>query len=224
MTKKKEQKPLDEIRETILHFFYDTHKKASSPKKVRLKILEAKSGLKELGLSGNEVVSNMEYLIDGGWLSRETEQKEFTTPKGVKVPSETHLYKASNKTIDHFDKGKSIFMKQDGSGINITNIQGVTTLTVGDNNDVVVNAELSDLWSKLEDFNKSIREGKLSDEDKLNYTSEIKTIQTQLQKQKPDKSIISKAWDNLKNLASGAETLSTIYSTISPIIKALIGI
>lgn len=224
MAKKKEQKPVDEVREIILRFFYDTHKRATSPKKVRLKILEAKSGLKELGLSGSEVVSNMEYLIDGGWLTRETEQKEFTTPKGVKVPSETHMYKASNKTIDHFDKGKSIFMKRDGSGINITNIQGVTTLTLGDNNEVVVNAELKDLWSKLEGFNKSIKESKLSDEDKLNFTSEIKTIQTQLQKQNPDKSIISKAWDNIKRLASGAETLSTIYSTISPLIKALIGI
>lgn len=222
MPKKKEQKPVDEIREVILRFFYDTHKNASSPKKVRLKISDAKAGLKEIGISGKEAVSNIEYLIDGGWLTKEVEEKEFTTPQGVKVPQKTAQYKASNKTIDHFDKGESIFKRNDASGINITNIQGVTTLTVGDHNNVVVNSEMKELWSKLDELNNVIKQSNLPDKEKLDYSSDVETIQRQLQKPQPDKTIVQKAWDNLKKVAGVAGSLATLYSIIEPLIKTIL--
>jgi hypothetical protein len=221
-SKKKEQKSADEIRETILRFFYDRHKNASSPKRVRLKISDAKSALKELGISGKEAVSNIEYLIDGGWLIKEVEEKEYTTPKGVKIPQKTPQYKASNKTIDHFDKGESIFKKNEASGINITNIQGVTTLTVGNNNDIIVNSEMKGLWSKLDELNNSIKHSNLSDKEKLDYSSDIETIQSQIQKPQPDKTIIKKAWNNLKKVAGVAGTLATLYSKIEPLIKIIL--
>jgi hypothetical protein len=222
MARKKESKSVDEIREIILRFFYDKHKNASSPKKVRLKISEAKAGLKELGISGKEAVSNIEYLIDGSWLTKEVEEKEFTTPQGVKVPQKTAQYKASNKTIDHFDKGESIFKKNEASGINITNIQGVTTLNVGDHNNVVVNAKMKDLWTKLDELNNEIKQSDLDDKEKLDYSSDIETILRQLQKPQPDKTIIQKAWDNLKKVAGVAGSLATLYSAIQPLIKAIL--
>mgnify|MGYP006291348695 CR=1 FL=1 len=222
MAKKKVQKPVDDVREEILRFFYERHKNASSPKKVRLKISEVKSALKELGISGKEAVSNIEYLIDGGWLNRETETKEFTSKSGVKIPSETHYYKASNETIDHFDKGESIFKKNEAPGINITNIQGVTTLTIGNNNDVTVNSEMKDLYSKLDELNNKIEESSLSDAEKLDYCSDTETIKKQLQKPEPDKTIIKRAWENLKALGQVTGSLATTYNAIAPLIQAII--
>jgi len=187
-----------------------------------LKINDAKRDLKGLGISGKEAVSNIEYLIGGGWIDKEIEEKEYTTPQGVKVPSKTPQYKASNKTIDHFDKEISFFKKNDVSGINITNIQGVTTLSVGDNNNVVVNSEMKDLWTKLNDLNNAIKQGDLPDTDKLDYSSDVKTIQSQLQKPKPDKTIIQQAWTNLKRVADVTGPLATLYSAISPLIDAIL--
>ena len=91
----------DEIREDILRFFYDTHKSASSPKQIRLKITDVKRGLKAMGISGKEAMTNIDYLIEGGWIKKEVETKQIPTPKGGVYPAATSYYKASNKTIDH---------------------------------------------------------------------------------------------------------------------------
>lgn len=222
MKKKEISRSVDEIREKILHFFYDKHKNASTPSRVRLKISEARKGLKEIGISSKEAISNIEYLIDGGWINKEIERKEFTTKTGVSVPSDTAYYKASNKTIDHFDEGKSIFRKNELNGINITNIQGVTTLTVGDSNDVVVNTEFVGLHAHLDKLINGIKlSSELEDEDKLNYVAEIKTIKAQLMKPLPDKGIIKTAWEKLGKIAT-VSGLITFFQQIEPLIKSLL--
>lgn len=222
MKKKKSEKPIDEIREVILRFFYDRHKKASSPKKLKLKISEAKTGLKELGISSAEAISNIEYLIDGGWLKKEVEEKKFTTRSGVSMPSETSYYKASIKTIDHFDNGESIFKKKESGGINITNIQGVTNVINGEGNTVTVNSKFENLYGHLDKLSQEIKESNIGDESKLNYVSEVETIKSQLQKPQPDKTIVHKAWGNLKGLASVAGSIAAIYTTLEPLVKALL--
>ena len=222
-SKKKEPKPVDEVRETILRFFYDKHKNASSPKKARLKISDAKAALLEIGITGKEAVSNIDYLVDGGWLKKEVEEKEFVTAGGVRVPSKTPYYKSSNQTIDHFDKGQSIFKKNDIGGINITNIQGVTAVNVGDSNQVIVNASLAGAHADLEALKEATRQtNQITDQEKLDTISDIETIQAQTKKTAPNKSIIANAWSGLVKLAKIGGKIADLYGKIKPIIEALI--
>jgi len=53
----------DEIREAILKFLYEKHKKARSLKSARASMKELKDELKKLGLKEQEIVSNLDYLI-----------------------------------------------------------------------------------------------------------------------------------------------------------------
>lgn len=65
MPKKKEilEKNSDEVREIILRFFYDIHKRATSPKGMKLMISAVKSSLKERKLESKEIISNLDYLV-----------------------------------------------------------------------------------------------------------------------------------------------------------------
>jgi hypothetical protein len=196
----------DEIRETILKFFHDVYEKARSLKSSRLKISAVKKGLKLQGLTEQEIVRNLDYLIQTGWVLKEAESYQLRTERGI-VTTRTEHFKISDKGIDHFE-GISAFQRAHPlTGINITNIQGVTI--VGDGN--VVNAQYSDLYGNLSLLAEEImKSDKFSDEEKLNYRAEINTIKSQLSKTTPDKSIVAKAWDKLKPIATVAGIVSFV--------------
>lgn len=213
----KPKKAKDEICEIILKFFYNVHKNARSLKKARLKISAVKKALKREGLTEREIVSNLDYLIQTNWVKKEVESRQVRTSRGtINVPIEH--YKISDKGIDHFE-GISRFQRlHEPAGINITNIQGVTI--VGDRN--IVNAQFADLYRSLGLLSEEIlKSDKLSDEDKLNYTAEIDTIKSQLSKTVPDKSIVAKAWEKLKPLATVAGVAS-FFEKVLTLIKTLL--
>lgn len=216
------QKSVDEVRGIILKFFYDVHKKASSPKKIRLKILEVKSGLKAVGIDSKEAISNIDYLIGGGWIVKEEETRQITTRCGA-VSSKTITYKASNKTIDHFE-GPSKFQKPNEgiSGINITNVHGITSVAVGDSNHIAVNTKFLDLHRQLDLLSNAIsKSAAFTDEQKLNQVADINTIKAQLMRPEPDKSIIRQAWERLSQLATAAGVID-FFQKVAPLIKELL--
>ncbi|MDH5451623.1 MAG: hypothetical protein OEX77_12160 [Candidatus Bathyarchaeota archaeon] len=197
-------KSKDEIRETILRFLYDTYKTARSLKRSRVKISVIKRNLKQQGLTEQEITSNLDYLIQTDWVIRETESYQLRTKRGI-IDTRSEYYKISDKGIDHFE-GASRFQKSHPpTGINVTNIQGVTI--VGDGN--IVNAKYSDLYGNLGLLSEEVmKSDQFTDEQKLNYHAEINTIKSQLSKTSPDKRIIAKAWDKLKPLATVAGIVS----------------
>lgn len=219
--KEKIKRSNDEIREVILKFFYEIYKKATSPKKMKLTITEVKRGLKNLGLESKEVMPNLEYLIQTNYIIKEEES--YQVRKGQSTfYSKKFYYKASDKTINHFE-GPSKFQKLDKSisGINLSNIQGVTTIIVGDAN-VVSNAQYVDLYKTLDILAQEIRKSRfLKDEDKLSYVGEVETIKSQLMKPKPDKNIIRQAWENLKPLATVSGIVS-FFKQVAELIGSLI--
>lgn len=217
--KQKIERSSDEIREIILKFFYEVHKRAATPKKMRLKISEVKSSLKDRGLKSNEIISNLEYLIQTGWILKEEETTQIRTKKGL-FPSKATYYKASDQTVNYFE-GASRFQRVEKSysGINITNIQGVVTL--GDEN-TIVNVQYPDLYRELALLSGVIRKSSpLSDEEKLNYTSEIETIKAQLSKTQPDRDIISKSWERLRPLATVAG-IASFFEKVGILIGGLV--
>ncbi|MBA7715978.1 hypothetical protein ES703_125037 [subsurface metagenome] len=218
--KEKVSKTPNEIRDIILKFFYKLHKKASSPKKSKIGILDLKRNLKEQNVGGNDVTSNLDYLVQTRWVVKEVEIFQIKTKKGMFVSSKKILYKASEKTMDYFE-GISKFQKVDRSlsGINITNIKGITV--IGDQN-IIVNENYEKLYKSLGILSEVLRKDcTLSDEEKLNYSSEIETIKSQLSKKEPDRGIIKKIWEKLKPLAT-LSGIATFFQQTSQLISSLL--
>ena len=210
----------DEIRKIILEHLYKIHKKARSLKKARVSIKDLKKGLKERGLREQEIIRNLDYLIQSGWVTVEREETEFKTPRGFTRKQVKEYYKISDSGINYFE-GPSEFQRvaKSFSGINITNIQGVTV--VGEQN-VVVNTQYLDLYRRLSLLSEAVRNsGQLNDKEKLEYVMEIETIKDQLAKPSPDKNIIKLAWEKLKPLAT-VSGIMTFFKQVAEIIGGLI--
>jgi len=198
------EKSNDEIREMILRFFYDAHRRASSAKRMRLKISEFKRSFKDSGIKSSDLLNNLDYLVQTGFIVKEEDTRQITTSKGTFL-SKTVYYKASHTTMDYFN-GISKFQKVDKSTprVDVTNVQGVTNIVSGDSN-VIINTQYVDLYKNLDLLSDVIlKSASLSNEQKLNHIGEINTIKAQLSKTDPDKSVIRKAWEKLQPLASVA--------------------
>jgi len=209
----------DELRKAILKYFYDKHKSSRSLSGSKQKISKIKADLKKTGMDERQIAANLDYLILTGWVLEVAEPYQFVTGGRV-LAKKTMTYKISDKGIDCFE-GPSQFQKfSPFSGINITNIQGMTIL--GDGN--IVNAQYNDLYNSLNDLSGEIKgSGSFTDEQKLNLVSEIETIKSQLSKGTPDKSILSRAWGKIKPLAeiaSVAEFVEKAWNLLRPIISA----
>jgi hypothetical protein len=209
----------DEVRKAILEYLYRIHD-ARSLKSARASIGQLKQDLKKLGLKEREIVRNLDYLIQSRWVTVETEETEFKTPRGFIKKQVKPYYKISDIGITYFE-GPSEFQRvsKSFSGINITNVQGVTV--VGDQN-VVVNTQYLDLYRRLSLLSEAVRgSAQLSDKEKLDYVTEIETIKDQLAKQSPDKSIIRLAWEKLKPLATVSGVMS-FFKQVAELIGRLL--
>jgi hypothetical protein len=191
----------DTARKAILKFLYEVHEKARSRKSNRASVSELKRELKKLGFKEQDIVSELDYLIEAGWVKVETEDYEFTTPRGFVRKQTKEYYKISDAGINYFE-GPSEFQRVEKSisGIKVTNIQGVTV--IGDSNNVV-NLQYLDLFRSLSFLSEVVRTSdQLTDEEKLNYIKDMDTIKDQLAKPSPDRSIVKLAWEKLKPLAT----------------------
>jgi len=208
----------DEIRESILEFLFSIHQKARGIKSTALTISKIKTALKQKGLREREIVSNLDYLVQTEWVHEERETYPITSG-GRQITAQRVTYKISEKGIDHFE-GPSKFQRPHRvTGINVTNIQGVTVI----GNDNFVYNQYSDLYRSLNLLDEEIRRSDhFSDEEKLNYRAEIDTIKSQLAKPKPNRGILKSAWEGLKALAtiSGvAQLFLRIKTLIEPLIQ-----
>jgi len=149
----------DDVRKSILDFLYKVHKSARGRESTRVSRSELKTELKKLGLKESEIASNLDYLIQSGWVKVEFEESEFKTPKGFVRKQKKEYYKISDIGINYFE-GPSKFQRVEKSisGINITNIQGVTI--IGDQN-IVVNTQYIDLFRKLSLLSEAVRNSSL---------------------------------------------------------------
>jgi len=208
--------PDDVKRDAILRFLYQRHKTTRSIGKLPIGIRDLQSEMKKQHrMSQADVASNLDYLIQVQWVREVVKERDFTTPKGMKVSQEQVKYKISDTGINHLESG-SVFKKpQAASHVNITNIKGVTVL--GDGN--IVNAEFTDLSRAIDELDRAVGESHaLSDEQKLDASADLSTIRAQIAKTKPDRSILAAAWASLKaiatvgGVASAAEHVGSLIS------------
>lgn len=199
------ENPNDEIRRQILQYFYDRNSNATSrfgKKGSAVKISDAKRELKQRhGLTQKQVMSNLTYLIDRGWVKTIDQEKTFRV-KGGTVPSVVTWYEVAAPGIEKIE-GESEFQPPDRyAGINIT-ATGSNVITLGDGN--VVNAQYADLHTELNALKEAVAVADtLTEAQKLDISVDIESIKDQLAKSHPNKSIVRTLWDSVQGAVTAA--------------------
>jgi hypothetical protein len=214
--------PNDEIRKQILRYFYERNDSATSKfgkKGSAAKISDVKRELKErFGLSQSQVMSNLTYLIDQGWVKTVDVEKTVTV-KGGTIPSTVTWYEIAAPGIDAFEETSEFQQVPRYEGINI-NATGSNIITLGDGN--VVNAEFQELHHTLTELKTAIaKSDTLSEEQKLDMSVDIESIKDQLAKTKPDKTIIGHLWSGLEKAAAVAGLVEAVEK-VRPFIESLL--
>lgn len=218
-----ETNPNDEIRRQILQYFYERNANATSrfgKKGSAVKISDVKRELKSLhGLTQQEVMSNLTYLIDRGWVKTVDQEKSVATKGGTTVPSVVTFYEVSALGIERIE-GPSEFQPRDRyPGINIEAV-GANVITLGDGN--VVNVQFRQLFRQLTELKEAItRSDQLTEQDKLEVAVDIETLKDQLAKSYPDPEVTRRLWPRIEkaaNLAGLAGFALEVASTIQNLI------
>jgi hypothetical protein len=209
----------DVHRDRILRFLYERHRSARGPAKILIGIRDLQKEMRNsYRMSQQEVSSNLDYLVQVGWVREVVKERSFTTPGGMELSQEQVKYKISDIGINHLQAG-TMFKKPESTGqVNITNVKGVTI--VGDGN--VVNTQYTDLSRALDDLDKKLSTTpKLSDEQKVEAVADLSTIRAQIAKQHPSHEIVRAAWHSLESIATIAGVLDAFVRTkdlLSPLL------
>jgi len=213
MAKKKPMSPEKsnaEIRQILLHYFYDRNRNATSARGKKgsaVRISDLKRELKALhDLTQQQVQSNLTYLLSQGWVEEVTVEKEFQTPRGTMMPAVTSFFQITAPGIDKIE-GPGEFTMPKFHGIKIE-ATGQNIITLGDGNQI--NAQFGDLGKALADLREGITSSQGPEADKMNWVADIETIQSQLAKPTPNRGIIAAAWSAIKGAAIIAECIPLV--------------
>ena len=212
----------DQLRKLILQYFYDRNQNATSEKGQRgshVKISDVKKELKKLhGLTQTQVMSQLNYLISSGWVSKVSEERTFRTPRGTQQPSLKEWYVISASGIDKIEGSSSEFIRQNPySNINITAVNSAVQLGSGN----VVRESFVGLANELERLGESIVEANISEEEKISIVADIETINGQLAKREPNREIVRAAWHAITS--NKAAMLITSGSAIVRAMESILG-
>lgn len=192
----------NEIRQLMLNYFYQRNKNATSSKGKKgsaVKISDIKAELKDQHqLTQQEVQSNLTYLISQGWIEEQKVEKQIQAIGGTVIPSATRFYQITAEGIDKIE-GQGEFTMPKFHGIKIEAI-GQNIITLGDGNQV--NAQFGELGKALVELRQAITESDASEGEKLGLVADIETIQSQLAKPQPNRSIVAAAWNTIKGAAA----------------------
>jgi hypothetical protein len=191
----------NEIRTIMLRYFYDRNFAATSArgkKGYAVKISDIRKELKAShDLSQQEVMSNLNYLLSQGWVEEDKVEKSVPLRTGTVIPQSTSFYKITAAGIDKIE-GPGEFTMDKFKGIKIE-ATGQNIITVGDGNQV--NAKFQDVAGALVDFKQALlKSTEISETQKLDIVADIDSIQSQLAKEKPNRTIIQGAWEAMKKL------------------------
>jgi len=192
----------NQIRRLLLQYFYDRNKNAKSSmgkKGSAVKIRDIKADMKSAnGLKQQEVQSNLTYLLSQGWVEEKSIEKQVVARGGTVIPAVTKYYQVTAAGIDKIE-GPGEFTVQRFHGIKIE-ATGQNIITLGDGNQV--NARFGELGEALAELRDAITESDAPEAQKLSLVADIDTIQSQLAKPEPSKTIIHSAWEAIKGAAS----------------------
>jgi len=199
--KKKETKiyTSDEVRQKILSYLGECRRRARGLDSLMASSSDIKKAMAKEGISQNDAIQNLDYLVQHSWVDEKIIRRPFKTPRGIEIPNEKHLFGLSEIGLK-YNEGESEFDRTSVfSGINITNIGGVTV--VGSNN--IVRNEFVDILRAFNQLESAVKiSDKLSEEQKLDVQADIQTVKNQLSKSQPNKSIVQKAMESISFVGS----------------------
>lgn len=216
------QRSNDEVRRLVLKYFYDRNKTATSTMGKRgsaVKISDVKRELKTRNeLTQQEVQSNLTYLLSQGWVEEKAVEKQVQARGGIVIPSTTKYYIITSAGIDKIE-GPSEFTRDRFQGIRIE-ATGQNIITLGDGNQV--NAKYRDVGEALAQLREAIKESHdLEEASKLDLVTDIDSLQDQLAKTEPNRSVVQAVWATIKSAATVAG-LADAVSNLAPHIQALL--
>src|SRR5437764_9829863 len=81
--------PDDEKRDHILRFLYERHKTTRGIQKIPIGIRDLQREMKaRFSMKQPEVASNLDYLVQVGWVRKVTKERSFKTGKGMEISAE----------------------------------------------------------------------------------------------------------------------------------------
>ena len=191
--------PNDKIRDAILRHLYAVHQRARGPRAVAIGIRKIQQAMKSAGIKQADVNSNLDYLVQKGWVRRVVEARSYRTAGGTLRSSEKIEYKISDVGIDRLEGASTYERRAAFAGVNITNIRGVTVVGAGN----VVNTQFTDLAQLLGELENEVRTSEMIGEtERLNALADLGTIQTQLSKPEPDDGIVQRAWKSVEAVST----------------------
>lgn len=215
--------PNDKTRHQILSWFYERNASATSQygkKGSAVKISDVKAGLKaKHGLTQQQVMANLTYLIDKGWLNKSEVEKTVRVQGGT-VPSTVVWYEISSAGIDKIEGESEFQVNPRYAGINI-NATGTNVITLGDGN--VVNADFTKLHSALTTLESAVAKTALPEVEKLDVSVDIESIKDQLAKRQPDKTIIRRLWQRVQEVATVGGFVDAVQK-VTPLISGLLAV
>lgn len=224
MPKKAQKRPQrsdDDIRRIMLQYFYDRNKHAKSymgKAGAAVNISTLRADLKaSRGLNASEVVSNLTYLLSQGWVEEKRVEKTVRTPGGT-VPSVTSYYIITAAGIDKMG-GPSEFMRDRFQGIKIE-ATGQNIITLGDGNQV--NVQFRDVGEALAALREAIKESRtLEEAAKVDLVVDVDSIQDQLAKREPNKTVLQTLWTGIERVATAHDFVEAAVR-VAPLIAALL--
>ena len=202
----RETNPRDEIRRKILGYFYGRNERATSKfgkNGSAVKISDVKRDLREAdGLTQQQVVSNLNYLLDRGWVKPIEQRKEVRTRGGTTVPSVVTFYEVTAQGIERIEGGSEFAPRDRYLGINIQ-ATGQNVITLGDGN--VVQVDYRQLFQQLSELKQRLIESDALPEDaKFDAAVDIETVKDQLAKPTPDREVVNRLWPRIARAADMA--------------------
>jgi hypothetical protein len=163
------------------------------------------------------VQSNLTYLLSQGWVEEKPITKTFSPKGGSVVTSVTSFFLITADGIDKID-GPGEFTMDRFHGVRIE-ATGQNIITVGDGNQI--NANYGDIGEALAELRDAITKADVPEADKLTYVADIETIQAQLAKPAPNKSIVATAWETVKG-AAAINGCTALVGKVSSLVAGLL--
>lgn len=174
---------VDERRKIVLEIFYRAFKDGRNEYFKHLNSIEARRRVND-EMSSSELDEHILYLKDVGLL------------KSKKIKGHTLTkYLISSKGIKLFE-GESVFQKTSTPfpNLHIENVGGI--VQVGNHN--FAQSKYREISNDIEELKELIgSRASLGQEERIEIQADLNTIQSQLVKRIPDKSIMSMIWDKL---------------------------
>lgn len=206
--------PNDTIREAMLRYFYERNANATSQRGKhgsQVRISDLKRDLKRMhGFTQQQVIANLNYLIDSGWVEEIEIERTFQTTRGTRQPATSVWYKITNTGIDLIEGESSAFRRSDPfAGISITAVG--STVQVGDDN--YASARFNGLSTDLDALrDELVGSGALDEPTKVAAAADIETLKMQIAKPEPNRTIVDAAWAGIEKIGAAAGSVARVTS------------